>query len=57
MTCFNCLRDVIEFKRQYPEQKLVLYSEQGSIYASKSYNELLPMYNIARSMGPSDIIL
>ena len=35
----------------YPNQKLILHSDQGSVYASKSYNELLPMYNIVRSMS------
>lgn len=39
------------FKKQYPDQQLILHSDHGSVYASKSYNELLPMYNIARSMS------
>ena len=51
MTYLNGLRDVIEFKKQYPNQELVLHSDRGSVYASKSYNELLPMYNIVRSMS------
>ena len=51
MTYLNGLHDVIEFKKQYPDQKLILHSDQGSVYASKSYNELLPMYNITRSMS------
>ena len=51
MTYLNGLQNVIEFQKQHPEQKLVLHSDQGSVYASKSYNELLPMYNIARSMS------
>ena len=42
---------MLAFKKQYPEQRLILHSDQGSVYASKSYNELLPMYNIARSMS------
>ena len=45
------LQDVIEFKKQFPDQELILHSDQGSVYASKSYNELLPMYNITRSMS------
>ncbi|BEU86953.1 hypothetical protein TAMA11512_04170 [Selenomonas sp. TAMA-11512] len=40
----------MRFKKQYPNQSL-LDSHQGSVYASKSYNELLPMYNIVRSMS------
>ncbi|EEX77223.1 integrase core domain-containing protein, partial [Selenomonas sputigena] len=51
MTYLNGLQDVIEFKKQYPKQELVLHSDRGSVYASKSYNELLPMYNITRSMS------
>ena len=30
---------------------LILHSDQGSVYSSKKYNELLPMYNILRSMS------
>ena len=45
------LQDILVFKKQYPEYKLILHSDQGSVYASKSYNELLPMYNITRSMS------
>ena len=51
MTYLAGLQDVLAFKKQYPNQKLILHSDQGSVYASKSYNELLPMYNIARSMS------
>ena len=51
MTYLNGLRDVIEFKKQYPNQELVLHSDRGSVYASKSYNEILAMYNITRSMS------
>lgn len=51
MTYINGLKDVIEFKKNYPGQELILHSDQGAVYASKSYNELLPMYNITRSMS------
>ena len=51
MTYINGLQDVIEFKKQFPDQELILHSDQGSVYAFKSYNELLPMYNITRSMS------
>ena len=51
MTYLNGLQDVIEYQKQHPDQKLLLHSDQGSVYASKSYNELLPMYNITRSMS------
>lgn len=51
MTYLNGLQDVIEYQKQHPDQELILHSDQGSVYASKSYNELLPMYNITRSMS------
>ena len=31
--------------------QMVLHSDQGSVYASKDFNELLPMYNVVRSMS------
>ena len=30
---------------------MILHSNQGSVYASKAYNDLLPMYGITRSMS------
>lgn len=30
---------------------MVLHSDQGAVYASKGFNELLPMYSITRSMS------
>ena len=51
MTYISGLEDLIELKRQYPEYRMILHSDQGSVYASKSFNELLPMYGITRSMS------
>lgn len=51
MTYISGLEDLIELKKQHPEFKMVLHSDQGSVYASKAYNELLPMYGIIRSMS------
>jgi len=51
MTFMSGLIDLIAMKSQYPEYKMVLHSDQGSVYASKNFNELLPMYNIVRSMS------
>ena len=51
MTYISGLRDLLELKKQYPEQKMILHSDQGSVYASKAFNELLPMYGISRSMS------
>ena len=52
MTYISGLEDLLALKEQYPQYKTVLHSDQGSVYASKSFNELLPMYNITRSMSP-----
>lgn len=51
MTYISGLNDLIALKSQYPEYEMVLHSDQGSVYASKNFNELLPMYNIVRSMS------
>ena len=51
MTYISGLEDLIELKKQQPEYQLILHSDQGSVYASKAFNELLPMYGITRSMS------
>lgn len=51
MTYMSGLNDLIALKSQYPEYEMVLHSDQGSVYASKNFNDLLPMYNIVRSMS------
>ena len=51
MTYISGLNDLIELKKQFPECEMILHSDQGSVYASKNFNELLPMYNIIRSMS------
>ena len=51
MTYISGLEDLIKLKRQHPEYQMILHSDQGSVYASKSFNELLPMYGITRSMS------
>ena len=51
MTYISGLADLIELKKQHPEYRMILHSDQGSVYASKAFNELLPMYGITRSMS------
>lgn len=51
MTYINGLHDLLDYKKMFPSHEMVLHSDQGSVYASKSFNELLPMYNITRSMS------
>lgn len=50
-TYISGLRDVLEIKKRFPGFKTVLHSDQGVVYCSKAYNELLPMYNVVRSMS------
>ena len=45
------LAKLIEKKKEYKDLQLILHSDQGSVYSSKSFNELLPLYNITRSMS------
>ncbi len=51
MTYISGLKSVLEFKKKYPDQKMILHSDQGTVYTSKAYNEILPMYGITRSMS------
>ena len=50
MTYISGLKDLLELKKEHPEYKMILHSDQGAVYASKAYNELLPMY-VVRSMS------
>lgn len=51
MTYMNGLKNLIELKQKYPDMEMVLHTDQGSVYASKSFNELLPLYSIVHSMS------
>lgn len=51
MTYINGLNDLLALKKNYPEYETILHSDQGTVYASKKYNELLSPYAIARSMS------
>ena len=50
MTYISGLKDLLEIKKQHQEYQMVLHSDQGSVYASKAFNDLLPMY-VTRSMS------
>ena len=50
MTYISGLKDLLELKQQHPEYQMILHSDQGSVYASKAFNDLLPMY-VNRSMS------
>ena len=51
MTYISGLKGLLEVKKEFPDMQMVLHSDQGSVYASKEFNELLPMYNVIRSMS------
>lgn len=44
MAYLSGLDDLIELKSQYLQYEMILHSDQGAVYASKAFNELLPMY-------------
>ena len=50
MTYISGLKDLLELKKKHPEYKMILHSDQGAVYASKAFNELLPEY-VVRSMS------
>lgn len=57
MTYISGLEDLLELKKTYPEFQMILHSDQGSVYASKAYNDLLPMYvnrSMSRAGTPTD---
>ena len=51
MTYFDGLKELIEKKKEYQNLELVLHTDQGSVYSSKSFNEILPLYHIIHSMS------
>ncbi len=51
MTYMSGLQGILDIKAQYPDMKMVLHTDQGAVYSSKSFNELLPLYNIVHSMS------
>ena len=51
MTYISGLKGILDIKAKYPDMEMVLHTDQGSVYSSKSFNELLPLYNIVHSMS------
>lgn len=51
MTYISGLNGLIDIKKNYPDLEMILHTDQGSVYSSKSFNELLPLYNIVHSMS------
>ena len=51
MTYMSGLKGILDIKARYPDLEMILHTDQGSVYSSKCFNELLPLYNIVRSMS------
>lgn len=51
MTYINGLKSILELKGTENPLKMILHTDQGTVYTSKAFNELLPYYNIERSMS------
>ena len=51
MTYISGLKGILDIKAKYPDMEMVLHTDQGSVYSSKSFHELLPLYNIVHSMS------
>ena len=51
MTYISGLQSLLDIKKHYPDLEMILHTDQGSVYASKSFNELLPLYSIIHSMS------
>ena len=51
MTYLSGLNGLLDIKKHYPNLEMILHTDQGSVYASKSFNELLPLYHITHSMS------
>ena len=50
-TYLSGLNGLIDIKKNYPGLEMLLHTDQGSVYSSKSFNDLLPLYNIIHSMS------
>lgn len=50
-TYFEGLKQVVEKIKGIENLELILHTDQGSVYSSKSFNELLPYYRITHSMS------
>lgn len=50
-TYMDGLRKLLDLKKGYAGLKMTLHSDQGAVYSSKAFNELLPTYGIERSMS------
>jgi len=50
---YDGLKQVLNKLKDQTEDLVILHTDQGSVYTSKSYNDLIKDYNISRSMSRS----
>ncbi len=51
-TCIDGLKSLPEKKNwEYPGLKTILHPDQGAVYPSKDFNDILPAFSITRSMS------
>ena len=50
-TYLDGLSELISIKDTYPDLEMILHTDQGSVYASKEFNDLLKGHNIIHSMS------
>lgn len=48
---FDGLAELIKKKEEYKDLALILHTDQGSVYSSKAYNDLLRLHHITHSMS------
>lgn len=51
MTYISGLENIIDIKKNYQNLKTILHTDQGAVYASKAFNDMLRSYNFVRSMS------
>lgn len=57
MTYISGLENLMDIKQQYSAYEMVVHSDQGSVYASKAFNDLLPMHRITHSMSRAGTLI
>jgi len=50
-TYYDGLKQVLKKIKDQTEDPVILHTDQGSVYASRTYNDLIKDYNISRSMS------
>ena len=50
-TYYDAASAFLEIKKKYPELRTIFHSDQGSVYSSKAFNEMLLSYDIMRTMS------